>query len=421
MRVRDIELQQADIILANRGKKYATHNLPCNDSSLDGLSFCYLKTKTNRFKRHIFVVRDGTILFYRRVEDENAVQSHPIKKSHLRLAKPLKVDNESTESAVFYPVQVDVPPDRTRLLYFQTQELQQENLNMLLAQQGFENRLDQYDLVEKLGDGAFSQVMLAQHRLTNEKFAMKIIPYATFNSFRKAQIAREVELQARSKNCPNVVRFKEQFTVEDMVCIVMENMPGGDLQQYLAQRQFKPVAEQMARHVLKQICEALKYLHSHRIIHRDIKLENVMLSDHSLNCQAKLADFGLAETVSSVDGDKQGTKAGTAGYAAPEIVEGRPYGTASDMWSLGVLLYAMLTVQLPFQQQETTNESRKKGGAAAPGDRRFHHSQEYNLSLSDVNASDQSKDLIQRLLVKEPELRLSVEEVLAHPFITSGE
>lgn len=59
---------------------------------------------------------------------------------------------------------------------------------------------------------------------------MKIIPYATFNSFRKAQIAREVELQARSKNCPNVVRFKEQFTVEDMVCIVMENMAGGDLQ-----------------------------------------------------------------------------------------------------------------------------------------------------------------------------------------------
>jgi len=101
------------------------------------------------------------ILFYRRVEDENAVQSHPISKSHLRLAKPLKVDNESSTSEVFYPVQVDVPPDRTRLLYFQTHELQQECLSMLLAQQGFENRLDQYDLVEKLGDGAFSQVMLA--------------------------------------------------------------------------------------------------------------------------------------------------------------------------------------------------------------------------------------------------------------------
>ena len=80
-----------------------------------------------------------------------------------------------------------------------------------------------------MGDGAFSQVMLARHQKTNEKFAMKVISADVYRNKQKQKIQNEIELQSRCKNCPNVVRFKEQFTEDEMHCIVMEYMPGGDL------------------------------------------------------------------------------------------------------------------------------------------------------------------------------------------------
>ena len=102
----------------------------------------------------------------------------------------------------------------------------------------------------------------------------------------------------------------------------------------------------MIVHILVQICQAIKHLHTRQIIHRDIKLENVMLSEEGSGCTAKLADFGLAEQL--VDGQSiRQTKAGTPSYLAPEIVQGQSYGTASDMWSLGCLIYVLLTAKLP--------------------------------------------------------------------------
>ena len=111
-------------------------------------------------------------------------------------------------------------------------------------------------------------------------------------------------------------------------------------------RQFKPLLESMIIHILRQICVALKHIHGSGIIHRDIKLENVMLSEEGSGCTAKLADFGLAEKLINGRSAKP-NKAGTPAYLAPEIVEGKPYGSASDMWSLGCLLYVLLTAELP--------------------------------------------------------------------------
>ena len=96
---------------------------------------------------------------------------------------------------MFYPVQADVPPDRTRLLYFDSEESQNEGLHFLLAEQGYDSQLDQYDLISKLGDGAFSQVMMAQHRASQEKFAMKVIPINVYNERHRAQVTREINLQ----------------------------------------------------------------------------------------------------------------------------------------------------------------------------------------------------------------------------------
>ncbi len=141
----------------------------------------------------------------------------------------------------------------------------------------------------------------------------------------------------------------------------MEYMDGGDLQQYLEKRNFKPVPTAVARSIVHQLCEALKYLHSHHIIHKDIKLENVMLQSSATSIQAKLADFGLSEIVQGTQ-DASGAKTGTEGYLAPEILAGKAYDTSSDIWSLGCLLFAMLTISLPFPNlaPESGSPSHKK-------------------------------------------------------------
>ena len=104
----------------------------------------------------------------------------------------------------------------------------------------------------------------------------------------------------------------------------------------------------MVRKILREIGTALKFLHNRDVIHRDVKLENVMLANHSKT--VKLADFGLAEKVS--ESAKTIKRAGTVGYAAPELLMDVPYDTSSDIWSLGCLLYVMLTVTLPFPMQK---------------------------------------------------------------------
>ena len=127
-------------------------------------------------------------------------------------------------------------------------------------------------------------------------------------------------------------------------CIVMELMPDGDLQTQLAKRNFKPFSERATRHVIKQVLPALAFLHKNQIIHRDIKLENIVMKVTNDGCVAKLADFGFSEPVSSDQRTAQ--IIGSRGYFAPEVVRCESYGTASDIWSLGCLIYTMLTAQL---------------------------------------------------------------------------
>ena len=131
-----------------------------------------------------------------------------------------------------------------------------------------------------------------------------------------------------------------------------------------------------------QIGQALKYLHAHKIIHRDIKLENIMLSSQQANCDAKLADFGLAEKLNK----RSNRCAGTFGYVAPEILAEKPYGTASDIWSLGCLLYAMLTVTLPFMSSYKEDPASSEGNS-------FTENQELSMSKASASLSDSQLDL----------------------------
>lgn len=175
----------------------------------------------------------------------------------------------------------------------------------------------------------------------------------------------------------------------------MEYARGGELFEYIVNR--KRVREKDACKFLHQILSGVDYLHKHGICHRDLKPENLLMDDYN---NIKIVDFGLSNTYK--DGESLQTACGSPCYAAPEMVAGKKYdGLAADMWSCGVIIYAMVCGFLPFEDPKTNKLYQKILNA------------EY--SIPDF-VSDECKDLIRKILCTDPTKRLSIEGIRAHPW-----
>ena len=128
----------------SRNYNYQKQHQEAEDDDDDSYLYCYLKTKMGKFRRHAYVINSEKIIFYRNPADKSRSMEHPLTECHVRLAKKQKVDVSKGERSVYYPVQVDVHPDRTRLLYFTSSDEQRKCLDLLLKAQGFNSQLDQY-------------------------------------------------------------------------------------------------------------------------------------------------------------------------------------------------------------------------------------------------------------------------------------
>jgi serine/threonine protein kinase len=137
---------------------------------------------------------------------------------------------------------------------------------------------------------------------------------------------------------------------------VLEYLAGGDLFEYLSKREFK-ITEDRARSIAHQIASALFYLHSYGIVHRDIKLENILLMEDTDSSQIKLVDFGLSKMLGP--GDTSTDPYGTLAYVAPEVLMQKPYRFKVDNWSLGIIVYVMLSGMLPFDSDSNRETARQ--------------------------------------------------------------
>jgi len=178
------------------------------------------------------------------------------------------------------------------------------------------------------------------------------------------------------------------FENSDYYYIVLEYMQGKDLFDYIQVRNFK-LTEQRVKEIAYQIGIALKYLHSYGIVHRDLKLENVMMSDNLETAVPKLVDFGLAKLIGP--NEKADEPFGTLGYVAPEVLRKEPYSFSCDLWSYGCIIYALLSGSLPFDHESQKETIRMT----------LDNKLEFDLpSWKDV--SETCKDLIKGLLDKDP-------------------
>ncbi|KZT69956.1 Pkinase-domain-containing protein [Daedalea quercina L-15889] len=262
---------------------------------------------------------------------------------------------------------------------------------------------------ECVGKGASGHVKIAKHRRTGQLAAVKILPLQPFVKNRadaaaqakldkqRLGIDREITMM-KLMNHPNIMRIYDVYEGEKELYLILEYVEGGELFDFLVNRGKLAPLEALA--YFKQVVYGLNYAHTFSIIHRDLKPENILI--HSLNPPLiKIADWGMAAF--APPSLQLETSCGSPHYASPEIVNGHKYtGTATDIWSCGVILYALLTGRLPFDDKNVrTLLSKVKVG-------------KYEMP---TYIDPMAKDLLTRMLVVDVNKRISMTEVLAHPWL----
>ena len=278
----------------------------------------------------------------------------------------------------------------------------------MLSAQGFENQLDQYEILSTLSSTSSNPVSLAVHRTIGIKVAIKSVKTKDYVRLTMENGVSEAGAMGKFQKNNNTAYLIEEFSHGKLTYIVTKFVKTGDLLCYLEGLGVDRLSESDARQLFKQIVTGVAEYHSAGIVHRDIKHLNILISIKSGKPIPKITDFGMAARLSK---DQMITKvAGTISFMAPEIVMDEPSDFKADVWSLGVMLYALICSGVPFSGVDR----RATGDLIVNKDLSFEKPVWKSVSPS-------CKDLIAHMLDKDQVTRLTAQEVLAHPWFSQNQ
>ncbi len=248
-----------------------------------------------------------------------------------------------------------------------------------------------------LGKGAFGKVNLSLHVLTGRLVAIKSINKSKIKSERhKSKIEMEKSIMKTLSSSDYIVKMFETYETKKHICIVMEYICAGDLLSYIKKR--SKLSEPIAKFIFKQIILAIQFIHNHNIVHRDIKLDNILID---LDNKIKICDFGVSKRINN--NEIMYEQCGTPTYIAPEILRGKGYeGYSVDIWSAGVVLYAMLSGTVPFKGNNL---------------RELHQLILNGQYKPIVDISKEANNLLKKILEIEPKKRISINDILSHSWL----
>ncbi|KAG2553060.1 hypothetical protein PVAP13_9KG500178 [Panicum virgatum] len=262
-------------------------------------------------------------------------------------------------------------------------------------------RVGEYELLRPIGSGAYSQVWLGRHWARGTEVAVKEIAMERLSSKLRESLLSEVDILRRIRH-PNVIALHDSVKDHGRIYLILEYCRGGDLHAYL--QRHKRVSETVAKHFIRQLASGLQMLRDNNVVHRDLKPQNILLVENNENSLLKIADFGFAKFLQPFALAE--TLCGSPLYMAPEVMQAQKYDAKADLWSVGVILYQLVTGIPPFNGD---NQIQLLRNILRSCEIRFP---------SDCELSHGCIDLCRKLLRLNSVERLTVEEFVHHPFLS---
>jgi len=284
--------------------------------------------------------------------------------------------------------------------------LKSGNKTPLFGKKQFDEKITKrFNILEILGSGGFSEVHLGEEITSGKRYAVKCISKKNLKKLKEglANIEGEVNI-LRKLNHKNIVGLVDLIDNKDALYIVLDLVSGGELFDRIVAR--GSYTERDASEIVKQLLEAMSYVHSVGVVHRDLKPENLLYQSHAEDANIMVTDFGLAKMADELS--SQTSACGTPGYVAPEVLYLKPYGAAVDCWGIGVITYILLCGYPPFYDDEQRDEIVYQQIMRAD--------YEFDSPYWD-DISNEAKDFISKLMEFEPSSRLTCDQALQHTWI----
>ena len=365
----------------------------------------YVQEKDAKLKKLFTVLNGKELTFYKSNLKDELVSLQNLSGCFI---KDLGNETKTFDKEKFYGFSLMHSKDKNKILYTQKIEKKNDWVESIKKSIGYEHFTDFYDVSSTLGEGLFGVVKKGIHLKTNEIVAVKIISKDKLRPGEIDLIRTEIDLMKLFQH-PNIVKLIDHYENSESIYIVMEYLEGGTLMDYLEYKDLK-LNDKLIAKITYCVASVIKYLNSYGVIHRDLKPENIMLTDKTDNPRIKIIDFGLTRTLAP--GEKLAEGFGTITYVAPEVLTRKPYNKQIDIWSLGVILYFLLTGgKLPFDDENNNEEliAKKAVLMDPPFPQEYFSSRPKNL----IN-------LISDCLIKDPDKRITIDKFIKSEWLKAN-
>ena len=363
-------------------------------------NYIYKVSQNSKLKKYYLVLINKDIFYYKSEDKKEVLGMHNLSGCFVK-ENGAKNINDKT-----YYCFTLVFPSKERSFYCNSKEIY-DNFNRALKEAfGYLNFFDYYEMLDDLGEGIFGSVKLGVEKKTKERVAIKIIKKNKTKPSDIELVRTEIDVMKLCHH-PNVVTLLDHFENAEYIFIVMEYIRGGRLTDYMKEKKYN-FTEKRAAEIIHQIALGVRYLHKYGIIHRDLKPDNIMLTEASDKGQIKIMDFGLSEILGKKEKTVDGF--GTLTFVSPEVLIRKPYNKEIDIWSIGVILYLLLSGDLPFDDED--DDEQKIAKSIVFNEVEFPQKKFGNRSKEVI-------DLIKRCLTKEPKNRIKVDEIIQSDWIQS--
>ena len=370
-----------------------------NDNNVIYENWVYKITESNKIKKFYLVLVNKDTFYYKSEKKEEFVGMHNLSGCFVQDNCETKLFN-NVEYSSFEIYSKN--KSKVRKYYTTTPQIAKEFIEHIKKAIGYVKFSDLYEMKEVIGKGKFGVVNLGIHRKTGQQVAIKILNKENIKTLEDKELV-QIEIGIL-KLChhPNIVRLLDHLENTDYIYIVTEFIEGGTLGQYFKKKKFN-FSERQAMNIMSQLASGVNYLHQYGIVHRDLKPDNIMITQQNEYGVIKIMDFGLSKIVSPHEKMVEGY--GTLSYVAPEVLLRTPYNKEVDIWSMGVILFYMLSGRLPFRGSKEQEVAEKI----------VYEQLEFDEDDWETR-TQKVQDLIACCLEKKAEDRIKIKDFINHPW-----